>query len=128
MSEVHEGDQIKVIGNHCYKGREGVVEQTEDADGELYVHAILNDSGEKIIMREGQCKVVRQGSPENHRKTLLDEIRPHLERVRNNKRYSYGTRIDVLSAIGELCDTMLLELCGERDREDRKEEQSELHG
>ncbi len=92
-NEVREGDTIKAIGNHCWKGREGIVEQVQDVEGTSFVHAIL-DNDEKIIMRPGQYKVIKKGESEPTALggKLLDEVLPHIQRVVNNKRYSLKVR------------------------------------
>ncbi len=90
---VKEGDTVKAIGNHCWRGREGIVEQVEDVEGTPFVHAIM-DNNEKIIMRTGQYKVTKKGDEEPAAlgTKLVDEVIPHIQRVVNNKRYSLGVR------------------------------------
>lgn len=93
--KIKEGDLVKAIGNHCWKGREGIVVQVEDIDGDLFVH-VLMDHDVKIIMRPGQYKVIKSGtvaSPPSGNK-LAQEVLPHIQRVVNNKRYSPETRQD----------------------------------
>jgi len=115
MEQVRVGDTVKALGSHCYKGREGVVESMEDVEGTLYPHVRLNGTGEKIIMREGQYAVTKRGMADSQPKTLMDEIQPVLERIRNNKHYSFDVRESVLAEVSNLCEDMIEDL--ERERE-----------
>ncbi len=107
--KVKEGDTIKYIGNHCYKGREGIVEQVEDVDGVEYIHSTLNGSGEKIITRPGQYKVIERGytKAQEHTDKLSPEIIAQVHRVSNNQRYSISVRKKVLEDVQAEIQTLL---------------------
>ena len=109
MADVNEGDIVKAIGNHCYKGWDGVVVQVETVEGVDYVHASLNGTGEKIIMRSGQYKIVKRriGEPKPLRNVLLEEVMPHIRRIANNSRYSSEVREAVLSEVSSQCEDMI---------------------
>jgi hypothetical protein len=126
---VTNGDRVKCVGNHCYKGKEGVVDRVEDVDGVPYVHASL-DNGPKIIMRPGQFEVIQSSGEEAPKPgdKLVRETLTLLRRVRNCHRYSYGVRLKVLLAVQEETVSWGIELDREKEALDHKQEISTLHG
>lgn len=106
--DVQEGDIVKAIGNHCYKGHEGVVDHIEEVDGVEYSHVLL-ENGSKIIMRPGQYKLLRRADkrpsvPTDH---LTSEVLPHIRRVAHNQRYTIAVRRKALENLQMEIQTML---------------------
>ena len=116
MNDVKEGDTVRAIGNHCWKGREGIVEQVEDVEGTLYVHVTM-DNGETIIMRPGQYKVVKRGNEEPI--PAADRLSPlFIKQIRfigNNHRYGIDIRKRVLENGKAEIETLLLMLDHEKE-------------
>lgn len=127
-NEVREGDAIKVIGNHCWKGREGIVEQVEDVDGDYFVHASMNGAGEKIILRPGQYKMVKRGDGTHKRELLMDGALRPIRQIAVNTKYGLAMRIDTLKALRTEIDEHLKNLEGERDVKDHEQELGTLRG
>ncbi len=97
-NEVSEGDTIKVIGNHSWRGHEGIVEQVEDLEGEVFVHTHM-DNDQHIILRPGQYKVTKRDTelPGDTGERLSAEVLPHIHRVTNNHKISKAVRAQFLA-------------------------------
>jgi hypothetical protein len=108
MIVAKKGDRIKAIGSHSYKGREGVVTQCENIDGQVYVHASL-DNGPTIIMRPGQFTVVKRAWVNSLavEDRLSPEVLQHVRRVVNNWKISIPVRRKVLENVRKEIDNML---------------------
>lgn len=112
---VQIGDTVKATGNHCYKGREGVVIKVEDVDGTPYIHISLNGDGTKIIMRPGQYEVTKRGKGNGNHVTLSEQVVNVIDSIANNGRYGLTTRIDTLEIVREHLDEVMKELEAQRD-------------
>jgi hypothetical protein len=101
MRDVNEGDSVKIVGNHCYKGREGLVIRVDIIDHIPFIHVSLNGTGDTLIVRPEYYKVTRRGDRKaaSLHTVLVEEVMPHIRRIANCPRYSVAVRRETLSRI-----------------------------